>query len=279
MTSHLTTPCPDHETLAAFIDGRADGAESRMVREHLASCPRCLDAVTVAQELSADVAGPAASAQRRIPPLAWVALAVAAALAVFLFLGPLRQNRESNDLQKLIAAAEEDPTRLMDGRLAAATAYQPYTGAMRGAESVSTNARLREIAGWVQNRGRTDAEGLHVLGVAHLLQGNHDIAVQAFDRALAAAPNPELRAAVANDLSAALLARAAWKGTAGDALRARQITEGLPLDDPAVAWNRAIAAEQLGDNAAASARWDEYLRVDPSSPWAEEARQRAARLR
>jgi tetratricopeptide (TPR) repeat protein len=282
MTSHLTTPCPDHETLAAFIDGRSDGAESRMVREHLASCPQCLDAVTTAVELAGDSAvavEPSVSSRWRSLQIASIALA-AAALLLFLFLGPLRQTRESDQVEKLIAAAGENATRTMDGRLAAASVYRPYGGVTRGGESpMQANARLREVAGWVQNRGSQDAEGLHALGVSHLLLQRHDTAVQALDRALREAETPAQRAVVANDLSVALLARAARNGVAADASRARQIMEGLPQDDPAVAWNRAIAAEQLRDDASARTLWQDYLRIDPASPWADEARRREARLR
>jgi Tfp pilus assembly protein PilF len=39
-------------------------------------------------------------------------------------------------------------------------------------------------------------------------------------------------------------------------------------------FNRALALESLGQNDAARAAWEAYLKVDASSAWADEARQR-----
>jgi anti-sigma factor RsiW len=44
--------CPSDETLAAFIDGRLKGADSRaVVVDHIADCAECRDVVVMADEV------------------------------------------------------------------------------------------------------------------------------------------------------------------------------------------------------------------------------------
>ena len=277
----MNTPkCPDEQSLASFVDGTLDAAGRRAMFEHLGDCAECRDVVTTARELHAlEAAGDGV----RVPPVEpheprpWmvplIALAAAAAIA-FLFLAPIRNALTGpSGMASLERAAGDLKFRRVEGRLAGAFAYRPMVSATRSANARKTDESevgLYETAARIQKSASDDdADSLHNLGVAYLLVGDADNAVAQLERAQAKTSDPDKLDSIATDLAAALLAR----GGKGDAQRARLLSEKqlAAHATPEAAWNRALAIEKSGDDAAARAAWDDYLRLDRDSPWAGEA--------
>jgi CHAT domain-containing protein len=111
---------------------------------------------------------------------------------------------------------------------------------------------------------------LHDEGVAYLVLRDLNHALERLEQAAVLAPRD---AEIQSDLAVAYLARARATGFY-DALkayraasRAVQLSRALPE-----AWfNLALTLENLAMQAPAVRAWDEYLRIDGSSPWAVEA--------
>jgi len=123
-------------------------------------------------------------------------------------------------------------------------------------------------ASWLQDQAEAD-----------LLEGRYDAAVEALRRASELEPHSP---PVLTDLATAYFQRGAQKDRPDDFGAAyeylSQALKFLP-DDPVALFNRAIVSERQFLYQQALDDWDHYLRVDPSSPWAEEARNRADALR
>lgn len=158
--------------------------------------------------------------------------------------------------------------------------YAPFS-IVRGSESVN-EAELRhaELTLLEALGKRATAETHHALGQVYLAQKRFEDAVREFDEALKTDPkNPMLL----NDIGAAWLEKAKidpveenQRGKTMEALgqgltylnRALEAEEKLPL----IHFNRALCFQYLRLPARAESEWREYLALDTTSPWADEAR-------
>ena len=135
---------------------------------------------------------------------------------------------------------------------------------------------------------RRTAANLHASGVANLLLGKDDAAIDTLHEALlseteehtvAAAIEESDNVTLLNDLAAALSNRAINKRRpipdAAEAFRCADRAWRIG-STPEAAWNRAIATEALNGRARSAAAWNDYLAIDQTSPWAAEARKRIA---
>lgn len=120
----------------------------------------------------------------------------------------------------------------------------------------------------------------HALGRALLAAGRPDEAVAELEAALKDAPAD---ARLLSDLGAAYLERGRLAPAPGDAAGRADFSHALELFDRALAldaslpeahFNRALAYERLRQPARAAQSWRDYLALDPSTPWADEARRR-----
>ena len=164
--------------------------------------------------------------------------------------------------------------------------YAPFS-TVRGSGAVPVNdAELRhaELTLLEAQGKKATAETHHALGQVYLAQKRFEDAVREFDEALKTDPkNPTLL----SDTGAAWLERAKidpaeeketdnQSGKAMEALghsltylnRALEREEKLPL----VRFNRALCFQYLRLPARAQSEWREYLAMDSTSPWADEAR-------
>lgn len=286
------TGFPSDETLAAFIDGRLDPETRGQVIAHMATCPECYSVFMSATEMAEVTAAPNGS--HRSSQKAWLAVAitaVAAAFAIVFLVTPVRDfllpHRDSG-LEALANAAPEQ--RTIAGRISGFR-YQPMVHRSRGERvdpmSDPANAGLLTAAASVQrslNERRSPAN-LHAAGVANLLLGHTDAAVDTLHEALLAetgrhrvaeAIDDSNDARLLNDLSAALSNRTAvHPKTDDEALRSADKAWRIGRT-PEAAWNRAIATETINGagSDATRAAWRDYLAIDPASPWAAEARKR-----
>ncbi|HEV7239141.1 MAG TPA: CHAT domain-containing protein [Thermoanaerobaculia bacterium] len=288
----MTMNCPSEETLAAFIDGRLTGEARHRVVEHMAVCGECRTDVLTAQELAsaAPVESNLTHGRFGKRPLI-VLLAAAAAVAGIVLLGPLRSPFQS-DIDKVVSAADILEKRPTDARLSGGFPYKERRVTRSGGTSQDFDTvPVFSLAGELQERAdrAPDAATLHALGVAYLLLKDADRGVSSLEQAitLATGETDPLRAVhrsndfdLLNDLAAAYVERGERLDSPEDRRRATETAErAWQLRRSAeIAWNRALALQNAGFNERASAAWDDFLRIDSSSEWATEARERRNRL-
>ena len=124
------------------------------------------------------------------------------------------------------------------------------------------------------------AENLHDLGRVYLAEKNFDEAVEQFEKAVKLNPNI---AAVHNDLGAALMEKASQKDDEKLELLAKaneEIEKSLELDKNLTAayFNRGLVIESLNLPNQSREAWENYLKLDSSSQWADEARAHLQKL-
>jgi hypothetical protein len=283
--------CPADETLAAFIDGRLDASARDRVMEHIAVCAECRDVVLSVHELEKESrTEPEGGSVSRFPKrakLAAAAAVVAAAAAMIVVFGPLVADRSERtaSLQQLESVSERLTTRPLKGRLSGDFAYARVYVENRGEESAdltkialdSISQKLRELAA-----GRPTAANLHAKGVVFVYEHKYDEAVASMQQAVLietgeSDPLQGIRkskdAQLLTDLSAALL-----RSGEGPALRRNRAlsvaaaTRAWELEQtPVIAWNRAMALQEMGVRDAALRAWQDYLKLDGTSQWAAEA--------
>lgn len=286
------TGFPSDETLAAFIDGRLDAETRANVIAHMTTCSECYSVFLSATEMPSRVAARDVWRPRR----AWIAVATttaAAGIACAFLITPVRDRilHREDGMALLANAAPEQ--RTIAGRISGFP-YQPPAPVMRGSRfdplQNPANASLLTAAAGVQRSvaARRTAANLHASGVANLLLGKDDAAIDTLheallreteERTVTAAIDESDNVSLLNDLSAALSNRAINKRRpipdAAEAVRCADRAWRIG-HTPEAAWNRAVATEALNGRARAMVAWHDYLAIDETSPWAEEARKRLA---
>ena len=255
------TDCPELEDLAALHDGRLTEENRARVLEHVATCGACQD-MLVELDAYAVEEKPANVVQGRFGWKAFPPAVAAAAVAVFVFLGT-----RPSGMEKLVAASENVRERRVEARFSADFPYRNYSP-NRGPQDEQLNeyamdSAAADVAGDATARS---AKKLQAAGVAYLFLGPQDRqhAVPILVKAAEKQPNDP---AILNDLAAAYLAT----GDDGSALKTADRSLAIQKT-PAALWNRALALQGLERNAEAIAAWNQYLQVDPNSPWANEVR-------
>jgi hypothetical protein len=286
------TGFPSDETLAAFIDGRLDAETRAKVIAHMTTCSECYSVFLSATELPSR----AAARDPWRPRRAWMAVATATAaagMACAFLITPVRDHilHREDGMSALRKAAPLQ--RTIAGRISGFP-YQSAAPVMRGRKSDPlqnpANASLLTAAAGVQRSvaARRTAANLHASGVANLLLGNNDVAIDTLHESLLAETGQRtVPAAIAesddvsllNDLSAALSTRAiAKRRPIPDAVEAVRCADRAWRigRTPEAAWNRAVAVEALNGRGHAMTAWHDYLAIDATSGWAAEARKRLA---
>ncbi len=178
-----------------------------------------------------------------------------------------RAYTEKRTLELRIAGADYAPLRVSRGSSASFTSNPP---ALLKAEAL--------IAGQLQSHP-SDPAWLQAQARADVLEGKYDPAVESLRRALELEPHSS---ALLIDLATAYFQRAQQEDKKDDLGAAYEyLSQALRLhpDDPVALFNRALVAERQFLYQQALDDWDHYLRVDPGSEWADEARTRANALR
>ncbi len=282
---------PTDETLAAFIDGKLEPEMRPRVVEHIATCPECYDVVLGAQELRGQ-ATPGNVVPFRRPGLRVVALAAAAAAVVIAFFTtPIRERILLHPKSGLAALADAaPPQRNIEGRLSGFP-YRPMKPVMRGKKGEDHSPeriRLLTVAAQVAAEAEKNPtpENLHASGIALLMLGDSDAAVDDLEKALrketgedeiAKAVQKATDAALMNDLAVALREAAPGVGR----LLATDVSERAWTLQPTstTAWNRALGFEAMNARSDAIRAWNDFLKIeDPGSKWAREARSHIVRL-
>jgi tetratricopeptide (TPR) repeat protein len=120
--------------------------------------------------------------------------------------------------------------------------------------------------------GKSTARARRLLGLAYLTSGDIDHAVPILEQRAEQAADGQ----ILSDLAAAYLARVDRFGGQQDFTKAPNAADQALQMNPHLVealFNRAYALERLSLVAEARAAWQEYLKVDNDSGWADEARQ------
>jgi tetratricopeptide (TPR) repeat protein len=281
VTEDLQTACPEAEELAEYVEGRLHGRARARVEAHLAECEMCRDIVAetlIITKAEEDAPGRVVPFRpRRVLVIGGGIAALAASLFVVLQVQPeLNPFRGPTPYEELVAAVGTN--RTVEGRLARFE-YAPFRSPTRSGSTADQRSALsyEQLAAIGRLRQEAPAivtpEDRHERGVALLLEGNFDEAIQLIEAAaIARADN----ARVQNDLAVALLAR----GEPADIERAVSAADRASRLQPALqepVFNRALAHERLGLRDKAIQDWEQIVR-DDTSEWGTEARRRLEEL-
>ena len=294
-------PCLEPEVLAAYVERTLPPDERARAEAHLATCEDCYALLTEVMRTTDEMDGRVESepqeggappvelskilrpafGRRRVWSIAGVVLA--AALLLVVRAQPEWWQRIRGDdgsdrrLEKLVAAV--GTVRTVEGRLTGGFGHGPLRSPARSGGDAQ-NALLLTVARELQKAAAADpsVENLHAYGVAQLFLGRYDEGVRTLEEAAADQPaNGRLQ----SDLAAAYLARAVALEKSEDAEKALAAVQRALAIDPfqrEALFNRALALERLSQRNAARGAWETYLQQDPSSAWADEAKQHLERL-
>lgn len=254
---------PNDNECALFLEGALDDDSTKKVTLHLASCNDCL----------AIVGGAAETARDRVwwqQRSTWLAAAAAIVIAIVGLAG--YQQWEDRSAMTELIAAEPHSARPIDARLSG-FAYAPHS-TWRGGAGEDNTEDLPELQfkgaavnAIERSEKSSSATAAHAGGVGAIVLQDYDGAIRLLTKAAQRSPKD---ARTWNDLGAAQFA----KGDFAAALKS--FDQAIALDphllDPR--FNRALALDRLGRKQQAIAAWRDYIRLDPSSPWADEARRK-----
>lgn len=275
MTSTLDTQCPAPETIAELAEGKLKRHEIEALLPHIESCATCRTELTLGNRTYHAEARPASARART-----WWSVAGAAAAAAVIVVVMLVVARSRSPIDELVAIAPRS-ARTVEARLTGGFAYAPYGGAMRAGAAPADREQMKLIgtaADVLERAERDSSRDVQRAGAVALVLVNR--ADEGVVRLAAQAKQSPSDARVWSDLAAAQYASALsgraslYPEALASANRALQIDPRLPE----ALFNRALVLERLGLNGEARAAWQRYLSVDPSSPWATEARAHLARL-
>ena len=147
----------------------------------------------------------------------------------------------------------------------------PLTRGSAGNDQRKEDFRRAELHFAQAVREKPTPAAHHALGKAYLAEGKFDEAIREFEQSLNGSPNP---AQVYNDLGVAWLEKNEFNRSLDSLNKALEL-DGNLLD---ALFNRALCYEKQSRVDDAKAAWNEYLKRDSTSPWADEARQHLIRL-
>ena len=287
---HNVEPCPDLETIAAYLDGQLPQDERERVAAHLAECETCYFVFTEAAQIRHGIveearpapeptmlsSTPSAPARR----IVWSSVAIVGMAAVLLLaigVGLISWPGDSPELRSLIVAVGAD--RPFEPRLSGGFAYGPVRAALRGSDAASAPPDVRIAVASLEKKAAMAPSGrnLHEVGIAYLVAGDIARAIVALESAVSKDASPN----ALNDLAAAYLVRGTRENRPEDVSRALTLATRAVQADPAARealFNRAFAMDWLAMYSDARRAWEAYLRVDAESGWAAEARIHLQRL-
>jgi CHAT domain-containing protein/tetratricopeptide (TPR) repeat protein len=315
-STDLTDDCPSESFLRELVSGILEPAEAGQLLRHAAGCDHCGPVLRDAAELLtgnilpeeetfiASLDSSKSSWQRslatklagsdrverreknrqvtlwRVPSLRW-AIGIAAISVCAIAITSIVYRSRPTYAESLLTQAYTE-RRTMELRVSGAK-FSPLRITRSEKESnVERASSLLEAEALIaKNREKhpDNIDWLRAKGKADLLDGNYESAVDSLEQALRADPE---NSGVLTDLASAYFLRAQSTARATDYGAAIDLlgrAQRQSADDPVILFNRAIISERLFLYTQAINDWEHYLRIDPSGPWATEARQRLATLR
>jgi CHAT domain-containing protein/Tfp pilus assembly protein PilF len=301
-----STRCLDDEQLLGYLDGQLPDGPRAVVESHLVNCSACRESLAWyirllnpamsaeekaqleqigleqlaerAKALHREEVGRRLRAQPPVRRGIFVPWRLAASIVAFISVSVViwfffvRQSAVEQGLVALKQAyAQERP---LEARLTGGFPYAPYE-TRRGAGDSTVNTTLlsfarEKLTGAVLQEG--SAEAHHALGLAYLAEHQYDEALEHLESAFVQDPdNPRLDC----DMGTTYLQKGQRDESAADFARAiEHFTRAWEQDSTLLEalFNRALCYQKMFLFLRAEADWQQYLELDPNSPWADEAR-------
>lgn len=281
----------EQDLVSRYVGRKLSPEEAEAFEEHYFGCDRCWAEVQAATEVRAALAEEHAG-ERRKPeqaqpgaviqgPWSRTALRLVAVIAIAAAAAVVIWRTQSNSVLTTLASVAREH-RTTEGRISGFS-FAPYRPpqVMRGQEGESATeedlnlaiARARKNAS-----ERPTAENLRVLGVAYMFAGRWDETITELEKARG---NDPADARILSDLAAAHYARAKQSQLDDEFRKAYELAAAAVKANPSLPearFNQALALQALNFKEEALEAWKEYLKLDPSSPWADEARARIQAL-
>lgn len=285
----------ENDLIEEYLDGNLSTEDAeRFIRHFLISPERKLE-LRLTENLRKLAAKSAILPLARRGRFDWVYLLLRPRFAVFALviaaaiLGIWRFAIYSTDADRGLAEFRSAyrGQRPIEPRVTALPDYAPFSET-RGPQAPAIDPAMRERAErYLLDAARdpADARAHHALALLYLTEKKYDRSLQEFDLALKASPKNK---ALESDAGAAYLEIA--RNTDGEKNGAKileLLNEGLKHLDLAIAidakmpeprFNRALCLQALQNPEQAKEAWSEYLEIDPTSKWADEARRNLERL-
>ena len=252
-----------------YVAGEIQGAERAQVERYFFASPARRQKLRIAAALKEHkqrVRG-----GKRWVPSRELKIAASILIVVGLAFGVWRLTKGDPDLElKKGMAALQDAyreQRPLEPRVSA-LAHAPFS-TRRGPEvdnSMTDDLRRAELHLGQAVKDKPAPEVHHALGKVYLAQGRFDEAMKEFEGSLKGDQN---NAQVYNDIGVAWLQKGDFNRSLENFNKALQLDGNLHE----ALFNRALSYEKQSRTEQAKADWGEYLKRDPSSPWAAEARQ------
>jgi CHAT domain-containing protein/outer membrane protein assembly factor BamD (BamD/ComL family) len=173
---------------------------------------------------------------------------------------------EHRTLEVRIPGAKFAPMRVE--RAASGSSLDKSPSLLKAEALIGENLRKNpNDPAWLQAKARAD-----------LLDGNYESAIKSLQRALETQPDDPT---LLTDLGSAYFVRAEAADRPvdyGNAIESISKALAKSPDDPVALYNRAMVCERMFLYTQAVDDWQQYVRVDPSGEWAEDARKHLAAL-
>lgn len=281
----MMTTCPTEETLAAFIDGRLEGATRNAVLEHLVVCSECRDAVSVVREMEMEEAESGTAdvipiSRKRSFRFAFAALAAGVTVV---FLLPTTRERltygPNGGWDKVVIAAESQPKRLVEPRISG-LAYKEFQSPVRSAKREQpSNGSLDQAA---SDLAKADGSGfwrpVRALALLQLMRGDRKEAIRLIEQARDEGGDSD--PGFQTDYAVVYVESTRFGGGEGDIPHALDASQRAwnTAKTPENAWNRALALEQAGRKSDALRAWQDYVALETDPQWKNEADRHISRL-
>lgn len=211
-------------------------------------------------------------------PAALAALVIVVISGLIIWNFVYTSSPDSRALASLNKAYEKE--RPLEARILGLN-YAP-TNNLRGSEKNKVDTTELDLARSLALKGAKDnpkaAESLHSLGQVYLTEKNFDKAIEQLEKARNLAPQ---NAEILSDLGAGYFEKGKFLSDGKDskfefsakALETMESALQLKPNLPEARFNKALILQELNATAEARKAWREYLELDSTSKWADEARQ------
>ena len=255
-----------NELTDQYVTGEVQDAEREQMERHFFASPARREKLRIAAALKERQQ----TNRKRWVPSTELRIAASILIIVGLTTGVFWALRGGDsELDKGLAALQTayGQQRPFEPRISALP-YSSYAGSTRGSrvdEQRQGDLRRAQLHLEQAIKEKPTPEAHHALGKVYLAQRSFDEAIREFDQALSGSRN---QAQVYNDLGVASLEKGDFNRSLESFNKALQL-DGNLLE---ALFNRALCYEKQSRINEAKTDWNEYLKRDSTSPWADEAR-------
>jgi len=256
----------ENELTDQYVTGEVQGAEREQMEQHFFAAPARREKLRIAAALKERQQ----TSRKRWLPSPELRIAASILIVVGLTFGIWwRLTGGESELNKGLAALQTayQSQRPIEPRISGMS-HSPFAGSTRGSrndEKRKDDLRRAELHLAEAVRKKPTPEAHHALGNLYLAQGRYDEAIKEFEQSLSGSRN---QAQIYNDLGVAWLEKKEFNRSLDSFNKALQL-DGNLLE---ALFNRALCHEKQSRLDEAKADWNEYLKRDSKSAWADEAR-------